>query len=614
MNTRSLERYKPGVRGEVRTGLLQRGTRPPVMVKYEVIDGLAIFEGDIVLGCADDLDSSKQRAIIIPGDGFRWHNGVIPFDKASDLPASVATAVDEAIQHWQDKTSIRFVHHTVETHFVRFIRGDGCSSPTGRRDNDHDITLADDCDKASVIHEIGHTVGLWHEQSREDRDKYVKINTENLNPTLAFNFDQHITDGDDVGPYDYDSIMHYPDLFILDPDFVKDRAIPGIIAPQPIGQREGLSAGDIAGVRFMYYFQRRGDSGNMGPIVSEIAAIRHRTIQNLTQQVLTAVRNADGRLMLNTWQVHPNGSVTPLHEKLAGHAADIDITRDVEFGGRYVSVCRLNTGKFKLISWKVGEEGQISRLGNSEDRPGGASLISIVAMGRGLFVTALRNGAGNLLLITWRLNDDNSITFLQDSGSAAGEVSEISVTRQSFADASGKPGRLVTSVRDGDGDLKLIVWDIFLDGAIERRGDSADQAGEATLIRSVESNGFIITSVRAGNDKVKLISWGISEDGLFVSRLADTEDQGDEIQDNALMRRGLGVISAIRASNKNLKLIAWDVSRSGWIQRAGDSYDLAHEASLINICADSLDGTAPMVTAVQIKEGNLKLITWNDET
>jgi len=32
----------------------------------------------------------------------------------------------------------------------------------------------------------------------------------NIDPRFAHNFDKHIHDATDVGPYDYNSIMHYP--------------------------------------------------------------------------------------------------------------------------------------------------------------------------------------------------------------------------------------------------------------------------------------------------------------------------------------------------------------------------------------------------------------------
>ena len=73
------------------------------------------------------------------------------------------------------------------------------------------ITFVMGCSTGNAIHEIGHAVGCWHEQSREDRDSFVKIIWENIDPNAQHNFNQHINDGYDVGSYDYCSIMH--DLF-----------------------------------------------------------------------------------------------------------------------------------------------------------------------------------------------------------------------------------------------------------------------------------------------------------------------------------------------------------------------------------------------------------------
>jgi len=95
-------------------------------------------------------------------------------------------------------------------------------------------------------------VGLWHEQSREDRDTFVTVNWANIDPPQKHNFDQQITDGDDVGPYDYGSIMHYgPTAFSINGQatITPTQALPAGVV---MGQRSGLSAGDRAAVRFMY--------------------------------------------------------------------------------------------------------------------------------------------------------------------------------------------------------------------------------------------------------------------------------------------------------------------------------------------------------------------------
>ena len=49
-----------------------------------------------------------------------------------------------------------------------------------------------------------------NEQSREDRDEFIAIDADNLIPGTEHNFQQHISDGDDIGEYDFGSIMHYP--------------------------------------------------------------------------------------------------------------------------------------------------------------------------------------------------------------------------------------------------------------------------------------------------------------------------------------------------------------------------------------------------------------------
>ena len=40
----------------------------------------------------------------------------------------------------------------------------------------NDIVLGDNCGNATALHELGHTLGLLHEHTRPDRDKFILVN------------------------------------------------------------------------------------------------------------------------------------------------------------------------------------------------------------------------------------------------------------------------------------------------------------------------------------------------------------------------------------------------------------------------------------------------------
>ena len=82
---------------------------------------------------------------------------------------------------------------------------------------------------------------------------------------------------------------------------------------------------------------------------------------------------------------------------------------------------------------------------------------------------------------------------------------------------------------------------------------------------------------------------------------------------NALITRPQGVLSAVKAGSDALKLINWRVDGTGTITRAGDSSDQAGEVGLI-VLGTANQTNAPLVTAIERGDGDLAVISWDDNS
>lgn len=196
------------------------------IIKAVDVDGLA-YSGDMVLGRTQDLKlyglkiatgeafpengrSGTHAAIQYPASGYKWSDGVVPYVYAANLGSRARSAMDYAVNHWNSKTNVRFVPRTNQSDYILVQGGGGCSSWIGRQGGQQVVTLAEGCGNGAAVHELGHAVGFFHEQTRTDRDSYISIYWNNIQSGMEYNFyKMSATQGQNHGAYDYYSIMHY---------------------------------------------------------------------------------------------------------------------------------------------------------------------------------------------------------------------------------------------------------------------------------------------------------------------------------------------------------------------------------------------------------------------
>lgn len=190
------------------------------------------------------------------GNHFLWPDDRVPYEiDGGDFPAGSGrrAKIEWAIDHWNSRCRVKWVPHRrgSRENWARFVKDDqACRSKVGRilvtnpfGDPPPQLIrcqlIGNAFLRGSVVHEMGHTVGLFHEHQRPDRDDYVTVNGGDDNYDRKKSSEVIL-----LTAYDYLSIMHYSQTQFLS-------------APSryTIGQRDRLSYLDV------YAIETRHETG-----------------------------------------------------------------------------------------------------------------------------------------------------------------------------------------------------------------------------------------------------------------------------------------------------------------------------------------------------------------
>jgi hypothetical protein len=240
----------------------------------ESFNGDYVYQGDILFS-KDMVTTEPVKLVYEKGEtpsrnksvgrtSAHWPDNTVYYAIDSNLDNK--TRVYDAIQHWESKTNLEFVERSSQSNYIYFVSGSGCSSYIGMVGGRQNITLSSSCSTGNTIHEIGHAIGLWHEQSRVDRGSYITINYSNIQSGREHNFQTYAEqgwDGDEfTSALDFSSIMMYGSYSFSNngqPTIVKKSGATFSI------QREGLSSGDVSGVNNMYPYGSGENAGTSTP-------------------------------------------------------------------------------------------------------------------------------------------------------------------------------------------------------------------------------------------------------------------------------------------------------------------------------------------------------------
>jgi hypothetical protein len=237
---------------------------------YTTVDGKIVVEDDIVVA-----ESAAASAPVINVAGYKWPGGIVPFEidqssfgPTSDQPQLIRTAIAD----WEKAGVVHFRRkEDSDRNFIIFRNnGDGCRSWIGMHHGEQLVEIGPRCRYHSILHEMGHALGLFHEQSRTDRYQHVKVLWDHIKPEERKQFCRVLyrknPSGLDISNrYDFGSVMHYPlDDFSICPDgglteqcktivpIHADELRDAGIKESEVGNRFSLSDEDLEAIRVIY--------------------------------------------------------------------------------------------------------------------------------------------------------------------------------------------------------------------------------------------------------------------------------------------------------------------------------------------------------------------------
>ena len=229
-------------------------------------NGLVLEKIDSVYYLDDMCFSESSLDILMQGDRsacrdlaeYYWPYGEVYYKFNINVPPWERNVFISALDSIKAHTAITFKYryNNGPSDYIEFYKSSSVNdSYIGRIGGPQTINIVS-LNNSTIVHEVMHSLGFFHEHCRADRDDSITVVFSNIKPEKQHNFKPYTEDysGMDIGPFDFQSIMLYGSR-ITDTSFVYDTSIP-VMTKKSDGsefyQGAVLSSGDINGVKSIY--------------------------------------------------------------------------------------------------------------------------------------------------------------------------------------------------------------------------------------------------------------------------------------------------------------------------------------------------------------------------
>ena len=170
---------------------------------HQVIDGREYIVYDDMLVPYTPFQTLSEFDVTKP----QWTDGIVYYAFDLAVTAENKQRFIEASKIWSDVAQVSFIERTNQANYINITNSTKNSATVGMVGGKQVFTMSDWSHKFVIVHELGHTLGMWHEQQRADRDAYVDVILDNVQDDQRFNFT--IKSTTNYSQYDFLSVMHY---------------------------------------------------------------------------------------------------------------------------------------------------------------------------------------------------------------------------------------------------------------------------------------------------------------------------------------------------------------------------------------------------------------------